>query len=439
MSFRSRHVGGSNLLIAITLSLVCLPGCCSSNGGKTQGSRWAFMTPSVSLPARRASSRPARVQTSPKAACPNGSCPSQLPSPDPQLEVRPPVQPAPEPTDSPPAPEDEDPMSVPLPAPPRLPTQARKAAPRQIPPLPEMPDLSDATPKFRRTEKLPAVPQLVREPINASDSGFSAVPRRQDPVPIPRVAARLERDHQPVHLEAPEPEVNATSIHDVPAYNDPTENSSVNRSPVISDPFDDEPRSAADRSAAGVVPEPEAEENLELSPVPAPPTLEPMIETQSLESTRNLRPGKGSLNHADAESDGLPPHSAQALPRNQKGLRVVNLHLARNLRVGPESAIDSESLRTGQKILVRGDLAGHRFAAQGTSPSRLSYHVELVSTSENVVFTSEQQVAMDSTAPLSQWLIVPAQMQPGTYRLRLRVQDGASQFSTQADMPVRVL
>ncbi|MDB5384807.1 MAG: hypothetical protein JWM11_453, partial [Planctomycetaceae bacterium] len=350
--------------------------------------------------------------------------PAPIPDPDPSN-----IPPSPEP-----AAEDADPMSVPLPAPPRLPTQVKTRQPRQLPPLPDLPDLSDASPSFRQTEKLPDVPSLQNEPSFPAARGFPIVPP-QFQVAIPRVAERPPRDRQPVQLQTPELELNAEPI---------------NPNSVNNDPFDDEPRSQGGNSSSGPVPDPNDDENLELSPVPPPPTLDPAdseIEPQSSNQGADQDLGRSRLKHADVESGELPPHSAQRGPRNRGVLRVVNLRLARNSRVGPESAIDSETLHAGQKILVQGDLAGLNTAqSDGQYQTRICYHVELLATRENVVHKTERQFtgefvrSRSGVTQVSQWLTVPPQLPPGTYRLRLRVQDEISQdAAVTTDLRIRVL
>lgn len=296
MPFRGRFVNACCVLTLLMFYSAGVTGCCSSQKGRVQAPNWVFWKPR--MPARRATVRPSE----PVQASPDVSYPSTLPAPDPQFEVRPPVQTAPEPIEMPPSPEpsleEADPMSVPLPAPPRLPTRAKTSQPRPLPPLPEMPDFSDATPTFPRSERLPAVPNMERDQDDSFESGFSEAPG-QFRVPAPRVAQRpdrFERGRQPVRLEVPEVEMNA----------EPTHLDAINN-----DPFVDGPRNRVSRTPDEAVPTlDDDQEDLELTPVPPPPTLEPEIETQSLRIDPARNGVKGKLRQADLENDRLPPHSA---------------------------------------------------------------------------------------------------------------------------------
>lgn len=278
MPFRSRMIGTGCVL---TIVMLMLPGCRTAQGGRPQGSKWSFWP---SRAPRRTIVYPSQVHPDPNVVNSNG----MLPTPSPQFDTRPPVQTAPVPIIVP-TPESlpDEPQSVPLPAPPRLQPHARKGA-SPPPPLPELPDLSEATPKLETTEKLPDVPTMDLDPDQSADANFSPAPRqipaKVPQLAIPRVAERPARERQPVQLETPE----ADSIS--------------------TDPFADELDSQSVPPADIAVPVPiEEDDTLDLDSKPAP-QLDGAVETQSLETDSSE--AVDTVDQADAETGVLPPHSA---------------------------------------------------------------------------------------------------------------------------------
>ena len=131
--------------------------------------------------------------------------------------------------------------------------------------------------------------------------------------------------------------------------------------------------------------------------------------------------------------------------RKAGGIEVKGFQVARDLRSGRESAINPESLRAGQNIVIQGGLTGLRYVkSDGKHRSQIGYHIELRTAGNQVVVQTSRRHAKevvltpDGTRPFAEWLTIPSNLQPGKYHLTLQIQDEVSQVATVADLPIRV-
>jgi len=188
MPFRSRAFC---LFSCVFLLSVASSGCATCQAVRDKISQWNLGT---RRPSRRHVVRPAYPTPSyPKTACPNGPWPNGLPASRLDDEHRATVVPAPEPEEQAPMPErldNEDSLSVPLPAPPRLPVQSNTGRSREIRNPRSIPELTD-------------------------DPTFEPQPANSFATPAPRLAERFEtpgRNRQPVQLQVPETDLEFDSM-----------------------------------------------------------------------------------------------------------------------------------------------------------------------------------------------------------------------------------
>lgn len=320
-----------------------------------------------------------------------------------------------------------------LPVPPPLPPSGEEETPAPAPaeeplpqavPVPIPPDAADedvsldSNPTLRREEVVPPPPP---EPLA---------------IPTPQVAERTEifdRRRQLVDLQTPEmiqddaPFTRSAERSPVDAFPQPRlENDSFDRSPRLSPDIEDDedsPSSEVDRSS----------HRPSSLPGPLPVLRDP-------DEPELAFPGVNK--QMSAVGRPRSPKVDEAASR----LTVRGFQLTRDVRAGNEaSVISSQDVRRGQHLVVQTDLIGlERIGRNSDSITKITSHVELRDSQNEVVYRSDKQSAAEVTQVprkvrhVVQWVTIPTRLKAGNYALQFHVRDDVAQQTTVVDMAVTI-
>lgn len=447
----SPFISSVRLLCLFTLGITSLfsaAGCTCGRGHRIHLPKWKFWE-------RRTVQNPVLVPSAP-AYRQYDSIPSTphhsevTPAPDPSISSEPHFSPAEPHLDGirVPAPLpslDEDPAPQPetvkpqekLPAPPSLPDQAR---------MPGRSSNTFNTDPRKFTQVRPAPTPITSTPVEDSSA-------------VPRLAERQQFNRQPVGLDHPELDVDD---FDVPESRVPSpirldapadeEDLDFAPSPLTLPPppseleeeelFDDveEPVRPSSGTPASVLPQPipSLGESTSFNPHRHRPTPSipprPIPSLDDVEQTESLyQPTSHSV---------TTPHLAQTtqLPdsAHKPGLQIRSFRFTKDSRVGrDEVVVAADDVRCGQNLVIQVLLEGvHQVAYHGHYVSRVSYHFEIRDAEDRVVtrtqreFKYEAQPMVKSTRSLSQWITIPSDLKPGSYALRINLQDDNAKLAS---------